>query len=289
MKYLLLAFVLATALAFWYIRRKADAGYDIDVVAPLNRRNDLLYGYYGCETGQVDEVRGHVNLHWECQFHGIAQAAEDMLSMNLPTVLDVSSQLFVQVADQGKNFGLRPDAEAQLVAAFDYLRMRNCLHLVMGIVVLDEPNTNCRTPGELLAACQIVRRTSYRYTFELAGVKLVSIYATKPESFTCIEQFDWVGVDDYMEKSGILETSYQALLRAKRGDARTILLPGGAFGQDPTPFIRWAHVDKNVVAVVPFCWFGPREKADKWVGIKDRPELREQYVTIGKAIVGGGL
>jgi len=281
--YIIAAIALFLAVAYW--RNRQPQGHDITVPTPVVLRKDLLFGYYGCETGQVAEVKGHTNLHWECQFHGATQAILDMLKMRSFTVLDVSSQLFERFADSGKNFRLRQDAESNLTELLDYLDVSGALQFVQALVPLDEPNTNCSTPDDLFKACAIIRSVAARYS-ELDGVKLACIYAAKPESFTCIEQFDLVGVDDYDMKSSILQGSYQALLAAKRPDAKTILLPGGAFGQDPQPFINWAHADGNVAAVVPFCWFGPREPADKWVGIGAGP-LRETYTKAGEMLTSG--
>lgn len=281
----LLILAAVCAVYFAYTKYRKTSGYDINVPTPSAPRNDLLYGFYGCETGQVEAVRRHTNMHWECQWHGPQQAADDIISMRCTTVLDVSMQIFDKVADHGKNFALKTDADVALLNLFDYLRLRKALQYVKVLVPLDEPNTNCRTPEELMAACQLLKAIAVRYS-ELDGVKLACIYAAKPESFTCIEQFDWVGVDDYDAKSSILDGSYKALVAAKRPEARTILLPGGAFGQNPTPFINFAHNNLEVVAVVPFCWFGPREPADKWVGIGDGPQ-RMDYIIAGRNLTGG--
>ncbi len=64
-----------------------------------------------------------------------------------------------------------------------------------------------------------------------------------------------------------------------------IVMPGGAFGQDPTPFVNWAMGHPEVVAMVSFCWFGPREPNDKWVGI-GTSTLRAAYVAAGKKLTG---
>lgn len=271
--------------AFLIYKNKKGKGHDIEVAAPLSRRTDLLYGYYGCELGQPEEVRGHVNLHWECQFRGMAKAASDINFMATTTVLDLSPQLFTRVADKGKNFGLSWLAMTNTLEVFEYLQSKGALKYVKALVILDEPNTNARSAEELNSACDIARLAAARYP-ELIDVKLVCVYAAKPESFTCIERFDWVGVDDYDQKSSVLQGSHQALLAAKRPDAKTILLPGGAFGQDPTPFVNWAQAHTDVVAVVPFCWFGPREPADKWVGIGANAALRDRYIDAGKQIAG---
>lgn len=262
-----------------YSRRSKD----ITVPTPAKLRTDLYYGYYGCDQGQALEVRGHTNLHWESQFNGMAQAATDIYTMGCATVLDVMPQLFEKVAQSGRNYALKVGAADELRALFSYLRIRGALHYVKGIVPIDEPNTNCRSASELAAACDIIRRVADEFP-ELLGFRLGVIYAASPEPFDCIQLFDVVGVNDYEEKSSILTGVYQRLLAAKRPDARTILLPGGAFGQDPTPFVNWAHSDEAVIAIVPFVWFGPREPRDTWVGIRDHV-LRSKYEETGRALI----
>jgi len=281
--YILLA-VVATILGVAYYRKLHPKGYDIEVPPPTTLRTDLLYGYYGCETGQVAAVKGHTNLHWEAQFNGVVRAADDILEMGTFTVLDVSTQLFERFAVSGRNFRMHPLSEAAeaLVNLFENLKSRGALQYVKVLVPLDEPNTNCRSDADMLDAMMVLKLTVARYP-ELAGVKYGVIYAAKPEPFMCIDLFDWVGVDDYDMKSSVLQGVYQRLVAAMRRDAKTILLPGGAFGQDPTPFVRWAHTDGLVAAVVPFCWFGPREPADKWTGI-GTGALREVYEAEGATI-----
>lgn len=271
-------------LLFLYYKTRKPKGADIGVPAPSVLRTDLLYGYYGCETGQAEAVKGHTNLHWESQFNGQARATDDILTMATTTVLDVMPQLFEKIAPSGRNWAIRADAEANLTAILDYLKVRGALQYVKAFAPIDEPNTNCRSDADMMAALTIIRRVAAQYP-ELAGFKLVVIYAAAPEDWMCIKEFDVVGVDDYDTKSAILTGVYQRLVAAKRPDARTILLPGGAFGQDPTDFVNWAHADANVIGILPFCWFGPREAADKWVGIGSGP-LREQYERVGHALIG---
>ncbi len=283
---LLAACITGAILLYAAYRRLHPKGYDIVVPAPSVLRTDLKFGYFGNETGQVAEVKGHTNLHWECVWHGMTQAADDILEMGCFTVLDVSEFIFEKVAEKGKNRGLRADAREQLFALFAYLNERGALKHVMAVTPLDEPNTNCRSPEELLAACQMIRGVAYGFGRD--DMELACIYAAKPESFTCIEQFGLVGVNDYLMLSSVLEGVYQRLVAAKRPDAKTLLHPGGAFGQKPTPWVNWAHADYNVFGIVPFCWFKDREKADTWgPGIRANG-MRDAYESVGKAICALG-
>lgn len=261
---------------------------DIDVPTPAKHRDDLLYGYYGTMDDQVAWTRGCVNLLWECQFQGWVKAADNMASAGLPTLLDVANQCFHRIADHGKNYAVHPTSEQNLRDLFNYLKSRGVLHQVEYLCPLDEPNTNCATPQDFLAGIMACRKVAAEYT-ELAGIRFAVVYAAYPASFTCIEQFDLVGVDDYEAKSTLLMNVYQDLLMAKRPDAKTILLPGGAFGQDPTPFMNWAHSHREVALVAPFTWLGPMVPADKWVGLGNPENPRhQQYLDIGRSICGRG-
>lgn len=261
--------------------------HDIDVPTPAEHRNDLLYGYYGTLKDQVAWTRGCVNLLWECQFEDWVNTANNMESSGIPTLLDVQPQVFRKIADHGKNHAINPNAEQNLRDLFEYLKSRGVLHQVEYLCPLDEPNTNCATPEDLIAGLIVCRKVAAEYV-ELVGIKFAVVYAAKPMPFICIEQFDLVGVDDYDAKSTVLTGVYQDLVKAKRPDAKTILLPGGAFGQDPTPFMNWAHSHKEVALVAPFTWLGPMVPADNWVGLGN-PEnpRRQQYLDIGRSICGG--
>lgn len=279
--------VIAAGTIYCYKKYK-ERGYDINVEKPEHLRTDLLYGYYGCETDQVNAVKDHTNLHWESQFNGVIRASADIIKSGKYTVLDVMPQLFQKIAESGRNYDIHPDAESNLIKFFDYLQLDGSLIYVKALVPIDEPNINCVGVVELHHACSLIQKVSAFYP-ELKEVKLACIYAAKPTPFDCIERFDLVGVNDYDKKSSILNGSYQELLKEKRPDAGTILLPGGAFGQNPEPFINWAHKDSNVKIVLPFCWFGPREPRDKWTGI-GYGNLKDTYINVGKALVNkGGL
>lgn len=279
----ILAAVIILIVSVYFYTRYKKRGYDIDVPTPKVFRTDLLYGYYGCELNQVKQVKDHVNLHWESQFNGATRASDDINEMQRFTILDVMHQLFYKFTDKGRNYRLYDNAESKLILFLNYLQETGALKYVKALVPIDEPNINCINDEELSRACDIIQRVAAGYP-ELNGVKLACIYAPKPTPFGCIERFDLVGVDDYELKSRVLQGIYQQLLKEKRPDAKTILLPGGGFGQNPTPFINWAHNDHQVAIVLPFVWFGPREPRDTWIGI-GVGELKEQYVSAGKSLI----
>ena len=249
--------------------------------APL--RKDLYYGYYATDQGSVEETKDHINLLWENQFGSIDRVVENIQQTKVFTVLDLNPQLFIKIADKGKNYAFNPTAEGQLNRLFKYLQDKNVLQYVKAFSPIDEPNTNVATPEDLNKAIDCIAKVAANYS-ELSGYKLVCIYAAKPQSYTVSERFDWIGFNDYDNKSQIfVNGQYQYLKSILNTNQRTIIMPGGAFGQNITPFINFANGNAEVAAIVPFVWFGPREPRDTWVGIRDR-DLRQQYVDAGLLI-----
>ncbi len=260
---------------------------DITIAPPDFPRTDLYYGYFGCYGNQASEVKSHTNLFWENQYQGIDVAIQNISIANKPTVLDVSAQVMTRFADHGKNYRFNPDALQNLRGLFSLLRDRGVIDHVVAIVPIDEPNTNVETEHDLQQAIDAIRQASAEY-HEIAHVKLAIIYAAKPAPFPLLDQFDWVGVDDYDSKSEIfVNGTYDELKKSTRPGQKTILLPGGGFGQDPTPFVNFAHRNSEVVAVVPFVWFNGLQAADKWVGIgDDKNPLKQAYIAVGKTLTG---
>jgi len=259
-----------------------------DVVIPeAPQRTDLLYGYFGTMNSQVAETKGHVNVLWEAKFQGLEKAAANMTEAALPTVLDVANEVTVKFQDKGNNYRYNPNAEQNLVNLFEFFRQKDVLKYVAVLVPIDEPNINIENEVELQKALDILHTVAARYP-ELANVKYGTIYAAKPQPYMLKNKFDWVGVDDYDVKSEIfLNGTYAELIRGLRPDQKTLLLPGGAFGQDPQPFLNFANGNKEVGAIIPFTWLGPMQPADKWVGLGDPANsLKDKYVALGRTLTG---
>lgn len=266
-----------------YIHRPVK---DIVVSAPAVLRTDLMYGYYGRLRNQVAETIDHVNLLWESQFEGELNMITNILAAKLPTVLDVGTQCFQKIEASGLNHHYKEDAEDLLRGLFTRLKANGALQYVKWLYPLDEPNTNT-TVVDLVYAIRSCKKVALEFP-ELADVKFAVIYAAKPETYDCIALFDLVGVDDYDNKSQIFTNGTYARLKAQlRSNQKTIILPGGAFGQDITSFINTAHSNPEVSVVLPFVWFGPMVPADKWIGIgDDKNPLKAQYVQAGKLLTG---
>lgn len=253
---------------------------DITVAAPTIWRNDLLYGYYGCRGDQVAETRDHVNLFMESLFEGPEKAIGNILSAGMTTVIDVSWYVFVSTPD-GSGRTLRPDAETSLRGYFQDLSDAGALRYVKYIYPIDEPN-NVTDLDNLAGAIALIKKLSAEFP-ELTGYRLAVIYAAdKP--FIGQEMFDLVGFDDYAEKSSILVGQYVALKRSLKPGQKTILVPGGTFFQDPTPFVNFAAQNPEVALVMPFVWF---DGAVGLSGIRSNG-MAAQYVAAGKSIIGAG-
>lgn len=253
---------------------------DIDIPeAPVR---SIWYGYYGRRDNQVAETKDHTNLLWESQFEGLQKASEAILEAKMDTLLDVHVQLFKDpIASEG--FTIRTEAAKQLRVMFDYLRSTGALKYIKILYPIDEPNITVATAKDLSEAIRVLKLVASEY-YELIGVKYAVIYAAKPVSYTCHEEYDYIGVDDYQFKSQIFTNGTYASIKAL--GKQTFIVPGGSFDQDPGPFFNFANGNPEVVAIIPFVWFGPRiNSTDEWVGIKDQGIRKQAYINVGKSIV----
>lgn len=269
---------------YLYRHRKIE---DVDVPKPTVLRKDLLYGYYGTMNTQAKDTKGFVNLLWEAQFEGIEKATQNILTASTFTVLDVANQVMIKFANSGKNYKYSMMAEKNLRELFDYMSKRGALKYVKVITPMDEPNTNVLSTEDVQQGINVVLKVAKDYP-ELEGVKLGVIYAAKPATYECIEQFDYVGVDDYDSKSQIFTNgTYEGIKSRLKPGAKTIILPGGGFGQDPESFVNFAHGNAEVGMLVPFTWLDPMQGADTWVGLGNDANPRKQaYIDVGKQICG---
>jgi hypothetical protein len=275
----------ATAMLYFHLRKKTYE--DVNFPLPISLRTDLKFGFYGTMHDQAEKTKGFVNLLWESQFQGHEKACDNMQTAAVTTVVDLANQCFIKFQDKGRNHKFNPDAVNNLRNLFLYMRERNVLQYFAYAVPMDEPNINVRSAEDLQFAINAIRAAASEFP-ELNNLKLAIIYAALPEEYWCADQFDLVGVDDYDKKSQIfVNGTYAALLCAKHPNAKTIILPGGAFGQDIIPFLRFAHNNLEVSLVLPFTWLGPMVPADKWVGLGDDANpLKPIYIAAGKTIVG---
>lgn len=236
-------------------------------------RTDLLYGYYCSGENQVAETKDHVNLFMECSFEGTEKTITSILEAKLPTVLSVSYLLF---NENGVGHAL---AETYVRDHFNLFKARGALQYVKYLYPIDEPN-NVTTLAELTKAMTILKKIAAEFP-ELNGVRYATIYAGSKGDYIGIEMFDLVGVDAYDDRSGFLTGEYVRLLAALRPDQRTILVPGGFHGENPTPWVNFAETHPEVEILMPFLW----QSAALGVGIRTL-EIKQAYIDAGKYITG---
>lgn len=276
---------IAVALAIHYIKsnwKRWRYAKDIVVPAPATKRTDLYWGYYGCLDEQVNEVRGTVNLHHESQFNGVDKAVQNIIDAGVDTMLDVSIQVFTEHV-KGQYKTTRHDAEVRLRDFFQLLQDRGALKYIKIIYPIDEPNNTVGALPELQGAIAIIRRVADLY-LGADGYKLAVIYAAD-KAFIGQSMFDWVGFDDYDLKSHVLVGKmYQDLKASLLPHQRTIIVPGAAYGQDPTPFVNFAYSNPEVAAVLPFLWLDNTNGDVGALGARSNG-MGAQYLSTGKSIV----
>mgnify|MGYP003528493866 CR=1 FL=1 len=256
---------------------------DVQFPVPTSRRPDLYFAYFGTIRDQVFETRGHVNMLNEVQFEPPEKAAKNILHAKLDVMLGLSPQLFDRPDDKSK-FTLRPDAEARLFDFFMFLRAQDALTYVQLMTPIDEPNNTVASAEELAKSVYIIRKVADQFQ-ELLGYKLYCIYAAD-KAFICQSMFDWVGFNDYDMKSHVLVGKrYKELKASLLPHQRTIIIPGGCYGQEPMPFVNFAQLNQEVAIVLCFLWLD-----DEWgtvgaPGISSNA-LRDKYVAAGKSVVG---
>lgn len=281
MKYALLG-ILALA-AIHYINRNWRKWWyrnDVQFPAPLIKRTDLLFGYFGCQDEQVAETKGSVNLLHEIQFDGPEKCIQNILDAGVPCMLDLTNQLFEQ-GNNGKTT-VRPAAERHLTEFFARLQARGALQFVKYLSPTDEPNNTVADHANLVSAVAAVHLAADKFP-ELAGYKLVCIYAADKE-FIGQSMFDIVGFDDYDMKSSVLVgKKYKALKASLLAHQRTLIIPGGCYGQDPTPFVNFAQANQEVAIVMPFLWFDDKLGDVGTTGIRSQP-IRAAYLAAGQSI-----
>lgn len=281
--YILLALLSLVVIAYakkhgrkWWYRN------DLTFPQPLVDRSDLLFGYFSCMGEQVAETKGHVNLLMETQFNGPDKCIQNILDAGVACMLDVSYQVFtLPVAGQHRT--VRTDAEQRLQDFFTLLLSKGALKYVRFICPADEPNNTVGDVAELTKAVAIIKSVAGLF-HDLDGYKLSVIYAAdKP--FIGQSMFDLIGFDDYDMKSHVLVgKKYKAIKASLLPNQRMLIIPGGAYGQEPGPFVAFAQNHPEVAVIMPFLWFD-----DPWgnvgaVGIRSN-SMKSLYVTAGQMVV----
>ena len=280
--YIVVAAVIAGLLLMAYLRSK-KRWRDISIPMPSVLRDDLHYCYYLSLPGQIAATADHTSLLWHGQFYGLDQLASELSGHPHGMVLDCAPQLFTR--RDGKSY-LAGDAAEQLRLLFSRLRDRGLLDRVRYLVPMDEPNLFCASERELAKAMDALKSVASEHP-ELQTAQYMCIYAESKQTWWCLDRFDVVGVDSYAQKSEVLTTGAHAdLMRVLLSHQKAMVIPGAAYGQDPAPFVAYAHTEPRCWGVVPFLWAHVPESADKerWTGLSRRSaEDQERYRAAGLA------
>ena len=280
--YIVVAAVIAGLLLMAYLRSK-KRWRDISIPMPSVLRDDLHYCYYLSLPGQMAATADHTSLLWHGQFYGLDQLASELSGHPHGMVLDCAPQLFRR---EGGKSHVSDDAAVHLRLLFSQLRDRGLLHRVKYLVPMDEPNLFCDSEHDLKWAMDALKSVVAEF-HELSGVRYMCIYGDRKQSWWCLGEFDVVGVDAYDQKSEVLTRGAHAdLMRSLLPHQQAMVIPGAAYGQDPSPFVAYAHGEPRCWGIVPFIWAHVPESADKegWTGLSRRSaEDQERYRAAGLA------
>lgn len=257
---------------------------DINFPEPSVKRTDLYYGYYACNGEQVADTKDHVNLFMESQFSGIDKAIQNILDAAMDTAIDVMPQVYEQIDPAVRKWTIRADAEQRLRDFFTLLQSRGALKYIKFIYPSDEPNITIAGYEHQKLGTDVVRKVAAEFP-ELSGVKLAVIFAAG-SAHIGQDLYDYVGMDDYAMKSHVLVCKeHKAMEDSLLPHQKLIVVPGGAYGQDPTSFINFAHANHKVGIIMPFLWFSEHSASVGALGIKDNG-MKDIYIAAGKKLLG---
>lgn len=83
-----------------------------------------------------------------------------------------------------------------------------------------------------------------------------------------------------MEGGVLTGKQYKELKASLFPDQKTIIIPGGAYGQDPVPFCNYAKANTEVAVVIPFLWLDDQGEP----GIRSNG-MAAHYINAGKSVI----
>lgn len=286
-KYSLLALAVVVALAVIVYAIKSRKYGDIDLSIPDTRRTDLLYGYYSSLDRSYEQTKDHINLFWYSNFFGLNQFIDILRGTECKVVFDVAPYISKKIEGTWK-VAYDETAETRLEAVLVQLEQAGVLGKIAYLYPIDEPTINVISETDHLKMIQATKRVAAKFP-ALAGVRYAVIYPRK-DPFWNLAEHDVVGVDNYDQKSEILTRGDHARLKKSLlPGQRTMLVPGAAFGQNPTPFIAYAlRNPEEVEMVVPFLWFDdPNHKDTDFTGLENMPaDFKTQWIHASKIARG---
>lgn len=271
MEYFIVGLVLALAVGYiiWdgLKDRKKNKYKDVDITMPETLRNNILYGYYSADTGQWEATKDHVNLFWYSYFSDWEEFLWILKNTDKAIVFDVAPH--ISERKDGKLVCLQ-DARERLEACFLGLKEHSVLHRIKYIYPVDEPSLSVKNPEEHKKMLEAVIEVKNLFD-DLNDSKIAVIYLRGGSSnFWNLEYHNVVGVDNYEQKSEVLTKGDYAKLKSMlQYGQTTMLVPGPAFGQNPDPFVAYAHSNPEVEMVIPFVWFDrPNHKDVPYTGLE---------------------
>lgn len=193
-----------------------------------------LFWYYGSFQNQLEETKGHVDIYHVCPWEG-----------DVCGKVKAAGEAGLQVMLTG------PDAGHELIITLEKLSKLDLLKYVKYLYVQDEPNLG--NAPNIRAVKSLVKQFEF-------DPKYVVIYSGQNSNYIDIEEYDFVGVDDYYAKEGVLNTKVLDLRKRLNDRQKLVLVPGGCspYRQDPTPFYKRAMEDDKIGMVCAFTWFDPQ-------------------------------
>jgi len=254
---------------------------------------EVFFGYFDSDDTSPAETADHVNMAM-IGADG-PSSARDFISQRIlkqmqlakdsgtPYVCVALTHILYTFNGRKATYNTDPVTVPLLVAFFDQMRDLNLTHMVKCFYPIDEPELYGVSVPLLYQANGAVRAVAVSY-LHLANASLGVIYGDK-RNYPAIENYDWVGFDNYGAKEGIFNGLYQDLVSRLKPNQKTIIVPGGAqpWNQDPTRFVQQALTDTRVAWLTPFLWLSPYE-GGRYKGIKDNG-MAPAYRNAGKQII----
>lgn len=287
-------------LLFEHLRKRYyryRSGRDITIDPPNSKRSGLLFGFYGRLDNQREETKDFTSLDYEIMFDGTNGLVNNMLKAKRPTIIDVG--YFLTQRNQNKKSEIRENAGERLKELFDRLANENVLQYVLGVTPGDEPNSQFENIEQWHKCVETIKNISLQYP-QLKDLKIIMLLngaASNEELQAWCPYADIVGFDLYDKKSAILAPKrwpnpggLQVQLESwLREDQKTFLVPGGSYKQDPWPFVYYAQNNPKVAFIVAFLWPSTKDGELELTGIRDIPEIKQEYIKAGNYILNTDL
>lgn len=275
--------VFALAVLFYFYNKKWK-WRDIKVADPKEFRKGILFTHFNSvRPDDYYNTKDHTNAFWFANFFDFEEFLKILVATDKKIILDVSH--WVADRKEDRMFYFKPDAEVVLRGIFARMHEMGVLDKIKYITIIDEPQLNCINKeayqNMLLAAKKVAAEFD-----ELDTAKWLVVYLNFAD-FWFIDQHDVLGTNCYKQNSAILTKGEHArLVRAKAPHQTTLLIPGEAYGQDPKPWVNWAHNNDDVELVVPFLWFANEahgtdgsNKKSKTLGLEMAdPAFRQKWI-----------